>query len=261
MTEFEDRLRAAMASAAGPAPAGLLDAIRKRRREHRLRVTAAVAGGTAMAAVGALLALQLAAAGSAGGPGSHGAPAAHTGPVPGSGLGGLHLTSPRPTAAPGTVLRACNSAEGGTLGSDWKAQSVQAGPVWFISAKPPAGAHVSHELKRGTLNASAMAIAVSNGHTAIITAGSATHARFRFLASFHSGNAPYTMTDGAPGLTLSGCPSGPIGSGIPQRYAPGLTIFWEGYVTDLRGCIPVEVRTTPHGTPVRVMIAAPGCTK
>ena len=69
------------------------------------------------------------------------------------------------------------------------------------------------------------------------------------------------MTDGAPGLTLSGCPAGPIGTGIPESYAPGLTIFWEGYVTDLRGCIPVEVRTTPHSTPVRVTIAAPGCTK
>jgi hypothetical protein len=259
MTEFEDRLRAAMASANSPAPAGLLDAIRKRRRQHRRRVTATVAGVTAMAALGAPLAVQLASSATA--PGSHAAPAARTGPVPGSGLGGLHLTSPPPTAAPGTVLRACNSAEGGTLGSDWKAQSVQAGPVWFISAKPPAGAQVSHELKRGTLDASAMAIAVSNGHTAIITAGPATHARFRFLASFHSGNAPYTMTDGAPGLTLSGCPSGPIGTGIPESYAPGLTIFWEGYVTDLRGCIPVEVRTTPHGTPVRVTIAAPGCVK
>ena len=176
MSEFEDRLRAAMASAAGPAPAGLLDAIRKRRRAHRLRVTATVAGVTAMAAIGAPLAVELAAAGFATGSGSDGGRLPHR-----AGAWRLRTRraapgSPGPRAAPGTVLRACNSAEGGTLGSNWKAQ-LAAGPVWFIAVKPQAGAQVSPKLRHGAVAASAMAIAVSNGHTAIITAGPGTHTR------------------------------------------------------------------------------------
>jgi hypothetical protein len=47
------------------------------------------------------------------------------------------------------------------------------------------------------------------------------------------------------------------GSGIPETYAPGLTMFWEGYVTDLRGCIPLEVRSRSASTPIRVTVAAP----
>jgi hypothetical protein len=33
-------------------------------------------------------------------------------------------------------------------------------------------------------------------------------------------------------------------------------MFWEGFVTDLRGCIPLEVRASSGSHPVRVTIAA-----
>ena len=49
-------------------------------------------------------------------------------------------------------------------------------------------------------------------------------------------------------------------SGDGCRYsAPGLTMFWEGYVTDLRGCIPLEVRTSAASQPLRVTISGAGC--
>jgi hypothetical protein len=114
----------------------------------------------------------------------------------------------------------------------------------------------SQRLAVGKLTSSAMAVAVSNGRTAVVTAAPATAGRFRFLARFNTGGDPYTLAEGAPGLTLVGCPAGPAGTDIPASYAPGLTMFWEGYVTDLRGCIPLEVRPSPASQPIRV--ALPG---
>jgi len=89
-----------------------------------------------------------------------------------------------------------------------------------------------------------------------VGAGPATTGRYRFLATFNSPGRPYTMTESAPGLTLAGCPAG---TNIPASYAPGLTMFWEGYVTDLRGCIPLEVRTSAAKQPIRVTISGAGC--
>jgi hypothetical protein len=164
------------------------------------------------------------------------------------------MPSSTATGAPGTVLRDCQSNNGGTLSSDWKAQSVHAGPVWFIGARPPGTGSPGHRLSTGKVRASAMVIAVENGRTAVVRAAPELGGRFRFLASFHGGGQPYTLAEGAPGLTLAGCPAGPAGTKIPEIYAPGLTMFWEGYVTDLRGCIPVEVRARPASQPIRVTL-------
>jgi hypothetical protein len=133
---------------------------------------------------------------------------------------------------------------------------VHAGPVWFIFMRPK---NAGQPLASGKLTASAMAIAIANGKTAVVTAGQATAGRYRFLATFNNDGRPYTMTEGAPGLTLAGCPAGPAGTNIPKSFAPGLTMFWEGYVTDLRGCIPLEVRTSAASAPIRVTISGPGC--
>jgi hypothetical protein len=131
--------------------------------------------------------------------------------------------------------------------------------VWFIYMKPKNTATSNRRLVAGKLTASGMVIAISNGHEAVVTAAPATKGRYRFLASFNDEGVPYTLTEGAPSLILTGCPAGPVGTGIPASYAPGLTMFWEGYVTDLRGCIPLEVRTSPASKPIRVILpAAPG---
>jgi hypothetical protein len=235
-----------MAAAAEPPPAGLLDAIRRRHRRH-VRLAAA-ASTAAIAAVA--IAAPLSARAIMDGPGP--ARPAATGPA---------APASTPVAAPGTVLRDCASSEGGTLGSDWQAHSVHAGLVWFIYERPASAVRPDQRLTTGKMTSSAMVIAVMNGRTAVITAAPATGGRFRFLAYFNSAGRPYTMTEGAPGLTLAGCPAGPIGTGIPASYAPGLTLFWEGYVTDLRGCIPLDVRTAQGSQPIRVAITAAGsCT-
>jgi hypothetical protein len=35
-------------------------------------------------------------------------------------------------------------------------------------------------------------------------------------------------------------------------------MFWEGFVTDLQGCVPLEVRASPASQPIRVTVAADG---
>ncbi len=58
------------------------------------------------------------------------------------------------------------------------------------------------------------------------------------------------MAEGAASLTMSGCPASPVGTNIPESYAPGLTMFWQGYVTDLRGCVPLEVHASRAARPI-----------
>jgi hypothetical protein len=241
MTEFERRLRAAMAAAAEPPPAGLLDAIRRRHRRHVRRVGAACVGAVAAVAIAVPLVTQGIRAVPAGrGPGSHPSALPRT-----------------PTAGPpGTVRRDCANNNHGTLGRNWKAYSVHAGPVWFIYVRSNGTRSSRSGLTAGKPTASAMVIAIRNGRTATVTDAPAAGGRFRFLADFNGGGQPYAMAEGAASLTMSGCPASPVGTNIPESYAPGLTMFWQGYVTDLRGCVPLEVRASRAARPITVTVPA-----
>jgi hypothetical protein len=253
MSDFERRLRDAMAAAAEAPPAGLIDAIRRRHRRHVRRLgTACVA---AVAAVGIAVPLI-----------THGVTGGSAGRGPAGGGPAAPATSPAavmptatptsvPTAAPGTVLRDCQNNNNGTLNPDWKAQSIHAGPVWFMFARGSKSFPRGQRLARGLVTAGAFVIAVSNGRTAIVTDAPAAARRFRFLAGF-TGSSAYRTRVGAPGLTLVGCPPGPPGTDIPESYAPGLTMFWQGYVNNLGSCIPLEVRTPSARQPIRVTLGA-----
>ena len=249
MTDFEERLRAAMAASAEPAPAGLLDGIRRRHRSHVRRVTAACVAVVAFGVAGTLVTRGVLA-----GPGG-GSPAA-IGPA----ATGQAVTPPAAaaSAAPGTVLRDCQSNNFGTLGADWKAHSVHAGPVWFIYTRPAGTGSPGPGMTTGKVRVDAMIIAVSNGHTAVVTGGPGLGGRFRFLASVSAGQRA-SLAQGARGVTLAGCPAPPQGVALlPAIDAPGLTMFWEGFVTDLRGCLPLEVRASPASQSVRVTVAPGG---
>ena len=233
-----------------PAPPGLLDGIYRRHRRHVRRTITACAAVAAVGIAGTLVTRGILAAPAGPGPGGTG-PAA-TGPA----LAPSPLPSSTSTAAPGTVLRDCLSNNGGTLGSRWKAQSVHAGPVWFVYERPGGIASSGPGVRAGKTRANAMIIAISNGRTATVRAAPQLGGRFRFLAAFNGSGTPYTLSEGEPGLTLAGCPATHSVTRLPVSYAPGLTMFWEGYVTNLRGCIPLEVRTSPASRPIRVSLAA-----
>jgi hypothetical protein len=267
MSDFERRLREAMSAAAEPPPGGLMAAIRRRHRRHVWRLgTACVA---AVAAVGIAVPLITNAMA---GPAGH--RPAGIGPV-------APATSPAvvmptatptavPTAAPGTVLRDCQNNNNGTLSSGWKAQSIHAGPVWFIFARGSHSWPQSRRLAGGRMTYSAFVIAIANGRRAIVTDAPAAGSRFRFLASMSGSTVegglpppgsshdlgPAVPHVGAPGLTLIGCPVYPVGTGIPESYAPGLTMFWQGFVNEAGGCVPLEVRTAPGRQPIRVDLGA-----
>lgn len=253
MTDFEGRLRAAMAASAEPAPAGLLDGVYHRHRRHVRRLATACVTVLAVGIAGTLVTRGVLAAGPGGtGPGGTG-PAAT-----GAAVSPSAAPSSTATAAPGTVLRDCQSSNGGTVSADWKAHSVHAGPVWFIYARPVSTPSSGWRLRAGKTRVNAMIITVSNGHTATVTAAPRLGGRFRFLAGFNDTGTPYTLSEGKPGLTLAGCPAAPATHHIPPGYAAGQTMFWEGYVTDLRGCVPLEVRTSPASPPTRVTVAPAG---
>ncbi len=255
MTDLEHRLRAALAAAAEPPPAGLLEGIRRRHRRHLLRLRAGGAGAAAVI----LVTGSLVAHGALAGPGNSGSGRSASAPAAtgaGSGFGPLSTTGPA-TAAPGTVLRDCQSSNGGTLGRNWQRQSVQVGPVWFIYGRLANTHPTGKQLPSGKVSASAMVIAVKNGQTAVVTAAPRVAARFRFLSGFNNSDV-YSLREGAPGLTLAGCPKQPADSGIPQSYAPGLTMFWQGYLTDLTGCVPLQVQARPGATPLPVLLRLAG---
>lgn len=253
MDDLERRLRAALRSVSEPPPPGLLVAVRRRHTRHVRRVglscVAAVAG-IAVAAAPVVHAL--------------GPPAAATLPVlpgPGSVKGSFPVRPappgpPPPSAVKGKVLRDCDNNNNGTLGSHWEKYSVHAGPVWFIYAREPAAFAPSRRLAGGKLNAQAEVVAISNGASAVVSVAPGQRAHFRFLAAFDSSNR-YTLRDGQPGLKLAGCPALPPVTGIPDKYAPGLTMFWQGYVTDLRSCLRLEVRRLPAGRVIHVTLPGP----
>jgi hypothetical protein len=260
-SDFERRLAEALAGLAEPAPPGLVEGVHRRHQRHLRR---ARFSGLAVAVVlaGGALATHAALSGSSG-PARGGAAVAPavSSPPPAP-------PSPQPPAvqaAPGTELRDCSSANGGTLSADWRSYSEHAGPVWLLLSGriPPGQRNLGPLTRLREAHSSALVVAVANGHTAVVTVAPRAAAGFRFLPNFGTIPEPplgsgYTLGEGKPGLTLGGCDQGPPGSHVPAAYVPGLTQFWEGYVSDLRGCIPLEVRTPGGAAPVRAALPVNG---
>jgi hypothetical protein len=228
MDDLERWLRTTMQAATQDAPRNLLPGVWRRRRAHLRRVGAGGAAAVAAIAIAVPSVLQSTAGGHPGSPAAS-STAAH--------------------AAPGSELLTCGmytirGIAGGELSPHWKSSSIQVGPVFFIGADSGAW-RSSQRLSGGKLRAVAGDIlAVRNGTTAEIT--TSQPARFRFVTS-QSRAGRYTLRDGFAGVTLAGCPRYPIPHDIPAADAAELTIFYLplGYVTDLTGCLPVQIRMPP----------------
>jgi hypothetical protein len=230
MDDLERWLRSTMAAATQDPPRNLLAGVWRRRRLHLRRVGAGSVAAVAAIAIAVPSVL-----------------ASTTGDR--AGIPAVRSVVPR--AAPGSELLRCGTynlrgISGGELSAHWKSSSIRVGPVWFIFARARGGAWRSSErLPGGRLRAVAGDIlAVRNGTTAEIT--TRQPARFRFVTS-QSKSGRYTLRTGFAGVTLVGCQRYRIPPGIPKADAAGLTIFYLplGYVTDLTGCLPVQIRMPP----------------
>ncbi len=233
MDGLERWLRAAMQAARQEPSPNLLSGVWRRRRGHLRRVGACSAAAVAAVAIGVPAALYSAHRGTG-----------HANPP-------VADQTRTASAAPGSELLKCGVASlrgisGGELGGHWKSASVQAGPVWFVYVRNGEW-RSSQRLSDGRFrNVYGAILAVPNGTTVEITTPPADRSRFRFLTQ-QTSSGTYTLRDGVPGLTLVGCPSYPVPPDMPEGYAAGLTLFYLplGYVTDLGGCLPLEVATPP----------------
>jgi hypothetical protein len=271
MDDLERRLRAAMSGAAGPPPVGLMEGIRRRHRRH---IVGVIAGFAAVVAVLALAAP----------PAAHALRSAVNGPGPA--VGGQVTASPCPSnipgffgcsryvgpsasaspqtcpvfcgppgssakAAPGTMLRDCQSSNGGDPEiRGYRARSVRAGPVWFVWART-ANRHwvPGQPLGNGQLQAGGGIVAVQAGATAVVRVAPAARSRFGFLRTFNS-TGRYRLPAGLDGITFAACPA---------SYMGPVTVFWVGYLDSGLSCVPLEVSVAGR-RPVRVGLSSHGGT-
>ena len=233
MDDLERWLRTAMQEAAQDPPVSLLSGVWRRRRRHLQRMRVGGVAAVAAAAIAIPSVLQATWTGAA----RPNRPAAA-------------YRTPR-GAAPGTELLRCGDysdrgISGGQLSAHWKSASIQAGPVWFVFARTGAW-RSSQRLADGRLrDVNGPVLAVRNGSTVEITAPPADRSRFRFLTQGHV-TGTSTLRDGVSGLTVVACPYQRVPAGLPEAYAAGLTLFYLplGYVTNLTGCLPLEIATSP----------------
>jgi hypothetical protein len=226
MDNLERWLRATMQAATQEPPRNMLTGVWRRRRTHLRRV-----GVTSTAAL-AVIAIAV--------------PSVLLSTTSGPRIGSV-IGPATQGAAPGSELLKCGAygdrgISGGELSAHWKAESIQAGPVWFVGARDGSW-RSSQRLPDGRLrDVAGVILAVRNGSTAEVT--TAQPGRFRFMTS-RKASSTYTLRDGVAGITLVACQAYHVPPGMPEAYAAGLTLFYLplGYITDRTGCVPMEIRT------------------
>ena len=129
----------------------------------------------------------------------------------------LAAPGPSPTAAPGTVLLSCDSANWGQLGPDWRAGSLRAGPLWFVDGRQLGYVHdggwqgADRAMRRpGRFHLVVMIVEVTSGSTVVMKPVAAARSYFRFVTGFGPG-AGYQLPAGDTGFTFAACPRGAPG--------------------------------------------------
>jgi hypothetical protein len=233
MTEFEDRLRAAMeSSVAAEHPAGdLITQVRRRHRRHVARLGAVWA--TAAVAVAALV------------------------PTAGSALlkgGNSGAGSPAPASSPATTrpgqYYGCDAQTYGSLVPDWRRKAVHAGPLWIINAGIAPGFRFRNP--DGTLKAVPLIVMLQGDTTVQVTPTAVGEPYFRFLPGFND-TGRYTLRDGQAGATFTGC------SAQSSRYGDGFTEFYIGVTVAGPRCITLEVRTPQNRQPAPMTLRFGRC--
>lgn len=173
----------------------------------------------------------------------------------------LAAPGPSPTAAPGTVLLACDSANPGQLGPNWRAGSLRAGPLWFVDGRQLGYVHYGGwpdadraVQRRGTFHFVVMIVEVMTGSTVVMKPAAAARSYFRFVDGFGPG-AGHQLPAGDTGFTFAACP----------RETPGpngqVTDFYLGYSIETGRAARVEVQPSARPHPIGVIFTCPvrGC--
>jgi len=241
MTEFERRLRAALHDVAEPVPAGLLEAIVRRHRQHRLRmgagVLAAVTAATlAVPSVTAMLRTE-----------STHPPAGRTAESP----------SRWPGAAAGTVLSGCSGANIGSVGRHWRSVAQhEIGPVWLIDGGHSAAGRRSSGQPSSAIQLYVAIVVVSGvrpGSVVVLRVPAAHRHDLRFLygpKDYLSPGRRYTMRSGEKGVTFEECRPD---QGVVRSPA---TNYYGGYLVRGARCVPVQVWVHGRGHPATIRLGA-----
>lgn len=281
MTDLERRLRATLSAATEQAPPGLLDAVMRRHRRHRIHVGASTLAAIAAAALAVPPVTSALSGGfqssgtregtsalspggrvSPGGPGPlpsrvvftkrpahHGrraTPSPSATPSQSAAPGRLRR---RPVAAAGTVLSGCGGgANLGALGRDWRNEaSAKAGPLWFLN-----GGHSSGPVRLY------VAIAVLDGLRpgSVVVAKVAPSGRpyLRFLYGRSDSLNPGTrhrMGSGEAGVTFVACRPGQ-----EMVRSPRITDYYGGFLVKGARCVPVQVWAPGRAQPFRLHLGA-----
>jgi hypothetical protein len=173
----------------------------------------------------------------------------------------LAAPGPSPTAAPGTVLLTCDSANPGQLGPDWRAGSLRAGPLWFVGGRQfgyvhyggwPGADRAAH--RPGKFGFVVMIVEVTTGSTVVMKPAAAARSYFRFVDGFGPGSG-YQLPAGDTGFTFAACPRGTPG---PNGQ---VTDFYLGYSIETGRAALVEVHPSAMPHPIQVIFTCPvrGC--
>ncbi len=244
MADLEHRLRAALRSVTEQAPAGLAEAIGRRRRRHRFRVGSgvlAVAAAAALAVPPLTGALDGSTTGQPGPGRGHGperslpiAIPVHRGPI--------HV-------APGTVLAGCGSADLGQIGAGWRKGSTrEAGPLWFLNG---GNSRLGSGPAAIRLYAGIIVLSdISPRSVVVLKVARADRGRLRFLFGRHDSLNPgtrYTMRSGESGVTFVACR---FGQGIAP--APGVTDYYGGFLIRGARCVTADAWLPGRARPARI---------
>lgn len=173
----------------------------------------------------------------------------------------LAAHGPPPTAAPGTVLLTCDSANRGQLGSNWRAGSLRAGPLWFVDGRQLGYVHYGGRPdadravhRHGKFHFVVMIVEVMTGSTAVMKPAATARSYFRFVDGFGPG-AGNQLPAGDTGFTFAACPRGTPG---PNGQ---VTDYYLGYSIETGRAARAEVQPSAMPRPIRVIFTCPvrGC--
>jgi hypothetical protein len=241
MTDLERRLCAALHAAAEPAPPGLMEAIMRRHRRHRIRLRASVLAVAAAAtlAVPPVTSALHGVAGRGAGPGPF--TGSHSSPVPGQ-------QPSRPSAAPGTVLSGCNNANLGAIGLHWRAGAVhEAGPLWLIGGGHSSGRSAPARIRLYV--AIVVLDRLTPGSVVVVRVAPTDRHNLRFLYGPSDSMTPQTphlkhpMRRGETGVTFVACSR-------PN------TNYYGGYFVRGARCVPVLVWVPGRARPIHIGLGA-----